>query len=215
MGSRPRLPTDSTSEDKGLATIYSTNRRPPGRWHSVSAIILAGLFVSGCNPKAIPTVIFPAKPEAPEAPKVEPPKSVPASVNLLIRDNINPDTDGNVSPVQVRIFLSDDPEAFKRPTFEQIFEFSSEQFSIKPTSVRTVRSGTVESVELEIEPEHEVLAVAVGYRDISKAKWLEAVNLDIIKSSTFNFILSGDKIDYQPNAGDTPLPPSVDLFLKQ
>ena len=203
---------DTKSEGKGLVKRYSYQAR---KWQVTAVAFLAVLFISGCNPKAIPTVIFPAKPEAPEPPKPEPPKSVPASVNLLVRDNINPDTDGKVSPVQVRIFLADDSEAFKRPVFEQIFEFSGEQFNVKPLAVRTVRSGSVESIKLEIEPAHEVLAVAVGFRDISKAKWIEAVNLDIIKSSSFNFILSDNKIDYQPNAGDKPLLPSVDLFLEQ
>ena len=208
-----RTTADAISEDKGLATLFSDNKILSVKWHKSAAIMLTVLFICGCNPKAIPTVIFPAKPEAAEPTKPESPKSVPASVNLLVSDNINQDSDGNVSPVQVRIFLTEDSEAFKRPAFEQIFEFSGEQFNTKPQSIRTVRAGSVESIELDIEADHEVLAVAVGFRDISKAKWLETVNLDVIKSSSFNFILSGDNIDYRPNAGDTPLPPSVDLFL--
>ena len=171
--------------------------------------IAMALMLTGCNPKAIPTVIFPAKNED----KVIAP--APLGINLLIRENINPDAYGNVSPAQVRVFLTEDKEEFSLATFEQVFEFDNQSLGVKPTTIKTVRSGTVESFEVQKKPEHRLLAVAVGYRDISRSKWIETVELNTHQATTINFIVSSDSISHQRSGNETTSLPDVKLYIEE
>ncbi|MEM7257308.1 MAG: type VI secretion system lipoprotein TssJ, partial [Pseudomonadota bacterium] len=142
----------------------------------LKAMLLAFLL-SACNPKAIPTVIFPAKPEVPEpAPVVAIPGS--ATVNIFARDIVNPAPDGTASPVQVRIFLTDDAAVFDDVSFEQVFEFEGQSFDLAPKLTSMLTPGSLDSVVFDLEPEESTIAIAVAFRDIGRTEWLKLVRID-------------------------------------
>ncbi|OED39506.1 type VI secretion system-associated lipoprotein [Chromatiales bacterium (ex Bugula neritina AB1)] len=164
----------------------------------VSLVTAALITTAGCNPGAIPSVIFPAKEKAPAVePEPETPQSQFVTVNLFARDSINRDPDGVASPVRVRVFLTDDAAALANISFEQMFEFGDQGIGIKPVAVKTMRPGSLESVNLEVTPEHTTLAVGVAYRDIGRVEWLEKIDTTNLQTPVLNFILSEYSIKYE------------------
>lgn len=149
------------------------------------------LLLTGCNPKAIPTVIFPAKPEEPAAPPpVVAPTPGTATVNVFARDILNPAPNGSASPVQVRVFLTDDANIFDGVSFEQVFEFEGQTFDLKPRFTKTIQPGTLASARFDLTSNESIIAIAVAFRDIGRTEWLKLVRIDSTKSSSISFILS-------------------------
>ena len=161
------------------------------------AFLALSMALAGCNPKAIPTVIFPAKPEQ-KAEVVKPPAAPGnAIVNIFARDIINPSPDGSPSPVQVRVFVTDDQAPFDDVTFEQVFEFNGQRFDLKPKFTGTLKPGSVDSVAFELLPEQSIIAIAVAFRDIGRTEWLKLVRIDSSKSTSINFILSEFTVEHE------------------
>ncbi len=165
-------------------------------------MLASALMLTACNPKAIPTVIFPAKPEAPAlppppAPVVVVPDPVTATVNVFARDIVNPDPDGNASPTQIRVYLVPDSTVFEGASFEQVFEFDGMTFDVKPKLIKTLRPGSLASVEFNVPPEQTIIAIAVAFRDIGRTEWLSQVKIDNSKSVSLNFVLSDFSVTYE------------------
>lgn len=169
------------------------------------AISLVTAALLGCNPRAIPTVIFPAKPEpAPEpaatAPAAEPPapaapQTISKTITIRLTADTNPDRAGQPSPLQVRVFLHSDAATIESASFEELFEFGNRTAISQPLFVRIIQPGSQLSFDIDIQPQHKVLAVAAAYREIGKAKWLQTVAVDRLADDSQEFVLSQYSVD--------------------
>lgn len=157
------------------------------------------MLLSGCNPKAIPTVIFPAKPETAPEPVIPEPPPAPGKliVNIFARDIVNPAPDGTASPVQVRVYLTDDAAVFDDVSFEQVFEFDDSKFDLKPKLTRIIAPGNISSEAFELTPELSTIAMAVAFRNIGRTEWLKLVRIDSSKSTSINFVLSDFTVKHE------------------
>ena len=128
----------------------------------------------------------------PEAPKVH-----TATINIFARDIVNPDQEGVASPVQVRVYLSDEIASFDGVSFEQLFGYDGNEFPIKPTVVQTISPGSVMSVDIEISSQLQAIAVAAAFQDIGRSSWLEVFKLKNSKPTNLNFILTDFDIKHE------------------
>jgi len=156
-------------------------------------------MITACNPKAIPTVIFPAKPHTDKTPAPQTPAKIigSATVNIFARDILNPAPDGTVSPVQVRVYLSEDDAIFDGVSFEKVFEFEGQTFDLKPKLTRTIQPGSLASVKLELANDETIIAIAVAFRDIGRTEWLKLVRIDSSKSTSISFVLSDFTVKHE------------------
>ncbi len=160
-------------------------------------------LITACNPRAIPTVIFPAKPQPqPQKPVSAPvqqppvqPKAVTKTVSVRASESANPDLQGRPSPLQIRIFLHSELAKFESASFEQLFEFGNLTSISQPLFVKIIKPGSEAQFDISVEPQHKVLAIAAAYRDIGKAKWLHTVATDDLNDISLDFILTEYSVD--------------------
>ena len=154
-------------------------------------------LVTACNPRAIPTVIFPAKPQSSvlaQQGSVQP-KAVIKTVSIRASESANPDLQGRPSPLQVRIFLHSEPAQFESTSFEQLFEFGNLTRISEPLFVKIIKPGTEAQFDISVESRHKMLAIAAAYRDIGKAKWLHTIATDDLNDTSLDFILTEYSVD--------------------
>lgn len=192
---------------KELSTINTNNalrqdacRTGTAQIAAYFAVISMVILLAGCNPKAIPTVIFPAKPVV--TPKLT--KNVPsiATINIFAKDIVNPDADGVASPVQVRVYVTDDQTIFEGISFEQAFEFDSSTFGLKPKLIKTLQPDSMVTVDIEIPEKPSIVAVAAAFHDIGKTEWLSQFVVEKNQSQTISFILSDGAVTNEQHYGN-------------
>jgi len=160
-------------------------------WIPALTVFLAGTLMA-CNPKAIPTVIFPAKKEV----STSSPAPQSAVINIFAQDEVNPDSNGTASPIQVRVFLASDEAAFTGVSFEELFEFGDRSYKDKPVIIETISPGTIASADFELSPEHKIIAVAAAFQDIGSAKWLEQISVEDVKLPTVNIVVTDNAVNH-------------------
>ena len=158
-------------------------------------VTLAAIFlITACNPRAIPTVIFPARPETENSAPAKQ-TAITKTISIRASETANPDLQGRPSPLQVRIFLHSDPAQIESASFEQLFEFGNLTSISDPLFVKILKPGSEERFDISIEPQHKVLAIAAAYRDIGRAKWLHTIAIDDPGKLSTDFILTEYSVD--------------------
>lgn len=118
--------------------------------------LVAPLALSACGSKPLP-----------------PPKPPVLVLQLDAKPNVNPNTAGRASPVQVRIYELKSAAAFEASDFVTLFErdsavlgadlISRDEFMLKPGESKTLRR--------ELGPASRFIAVMAAYRDIERGRW--------------------------------------------
>ena len=108
-------------------------------------------------------------------------KPHPASANLTIQSAkyLNPNLNGDPSPVVITLYQLKSPYSFKQATFDSLNTNSGKTLStdLIDKNVIEVRPGSNLSVSQQISPNAQYLGIVAGYRNINKATWKKLIKL--------------------------------------
>jgi type VI secretion system protein VasD len=162
--------------------------------------VLLSLCLAACGsdpekPKPEPPAA--AVPPPAPAPKPEEPKKVTAiDTQITVSKAVNPNLEGQPSPVVMRIYELKNLGKFESGDFYKLFQnyeaqlgsdlVASEQFHLHPGQSKTIKH--------EIAKETQYIAVTVAYRDLNKAVWRASLVIKPDTTNTFEIVLEKLKV---------------------
>jgi type VI secretion system protein VasD len=144
---------------------------------SLAASLLLSLFMAACGGD---------EPEAPAPSPPPPPKPTSVVAKVSAKQDVNPDTVGRASPVQVRVYELSDDSAFVTASFLAMYQDDQavlgqamqdrQEFMLSPGQSLTMRRT--------MKPEAKFLAVFAAFQDYDHASWRSFT--EIPRSETTN-----------------------------
>ncbi len=147
----------------------------------ISTIILLAISFGGCGETKVADIIpFMSS-------KKEEEKPIVTKLQFEVAKNINPDTEGQASPVVVRIHQLSSRTVFDNNDFFALYEepegtlsvdlLGKDQFVFNP--------GDELEHKMTLESNTKFIGVLVAYRDIENARWRAVIKVDSKKDNKF------------------------------
>ena len=99
----------------------------------------------------------------------------PATIeaNIVAAEDLNPDYDGQASPLVVRMYELKSPTAFNNASFFALYDSDVAELGddLKGKEEIELRPGDKLELERELQPETRFVGFIAGYRDIENAAW--------------------------------------------
>jgi type VI secretion system protein VasD len=172
-------------------------------YNRIIAITLLSICLAACGSdpeKPKPEAPAPAAPPAPEAKQEEPKKITAIDAQIVVSKKVNPNIEGQPSPVVMRFFELKNLGKFESGDFYKLAQnheaqlgsdlIASEQFHLHP--------GQTKIIKHEITKETAYIAVTVAYRDINKAVWRASLAMEPDKTNTFDIFVDKLKVEIKP-----------------
>ena len=140
------------------------------RW--TTALLISALL-SSCGILQKVGILSSPPPAAVDTPAPTPLSQQPYELKLILSASaqLNPDTQGRPSPVQVRLFLTDAQSEIGSKSFEQVFDFAGNVMEPRPLATVTMRPGEAKTVVLPAMKSQTLLVIAAAYRDPYQSVW--------------------------------------------
>lgn len=92
---------------------------------------------------------------------------------FIATSDLNPDPDGQASPMVVRIYHLGSPVAFSNASFFSLYDSAEAELGsdLKGKEEIELRPGQELVVARDLKPETRFLGILAGYRDIEHASW--------------------------------------------
>src|SRR5262245_53641184 len=103
----------------------------------------------------------------------KPPKPVQARAQLVVSEDVNPDTSGRASPIVVRLFQLKNDGEFAAADFFAIYEKEKETLgaSLLSREEYVLAPGEKKTLDLGLNPEARFVGAIAAYRDIRSSHW--------------------------------------------
>lgn len=129
----------------------------------------------------------------------------PTRLSALIEasSDVNPDFNGEPSPVFVRIYELKSASAFNASTFQGIFESEAETLGTEVINRETVvlKPGTSSSVTMTLQPGSAMMGVVASYQDIDGSTWRATAPVTANQTNTFTVSVGRNAIEIVPGGG--------------
>ncbi|MDJ0607355.1 MAG: type VI secretion system lipoprotein TssJ [Kiloniellales bacterium] len=144
------------------------------RGAKLAASLLALLFLAGCISDAASGVTSAVLDKMFE----EGPTEIEA--NMEASDDVNPDADGEASPLVVRLYELKSPTSFNNATFFSLYDSDVAELGddMKGKEEFELLPGEKLEIERELQPEVRYVGFMAGYRDLDNASWRAVVEVE-------------------------------------
>ncbi len=105
--------------------------------------------------------------------KIFEPGATTIEANIVAAEDLNPDYDGQASPLVVRMYELKSPTAFNNASFFALYDSDVAELGddLKGKEEIELRPGDKLEFERELQPETRFVGFIAGYRDIENAAW--------------------------------------------
>ncbi len=92
---------------------------------------------------------------------------------IAVAEDLNPDYNGDASPLVVRLYQLSSPTAFNNATFFQLYDSDVAELGddLKGKEELELQPGQTLELERDLDPQTRFVGFIAGYRDIDNANW--------------------------------------------
>lgn len=119
---------------------------------------------------------------------------------FVTTEDLNPDPEGQASPIVVRIYHLGSPVAFSNASFFSLYDNDAAELGadLKGKEEIELRPGQELIVVRELKPEARFLGILAGYRDIENASWRAVTEVQEGKTLGLVVEFSKDQVTVDP-----------------
>jgi len=116
-------------------------------------------------------------------------------------EDLNPDYDGQASPLVVRMYQLKSPVAFNNATFFALYDSDVAELGddLKGKEELELRPGDKLELEREFKPETRYVGFIAGYRDIDNASWRAVAELETGETNDFKIDFKRLEVKIEPD----------------
>lgn len=183
---------------QGKGNINSRLARVRLRPQAMLCLLFSLFSLSGCSLLEKVGILSGPEPTVAEIALALSEQPYQLTVKLTASSDVNPDTQGRPSPIQIRLFISDTQTEVGDKSFEEIFEFSGQQLDPKPSAKLTLRPNQSTEVTLPANKSQSRLVIAAAYRDPYQSIWISTANITPLDSVTVNANITAAEVIIEP-----------------
>jgi type VI secretion system protein VasD len=103
----------------------------------------------------------------------------PIKLEMVIEaaHDVNPDTSGEASPLEVRVYQLKSITEFDQTDFFTLYNEEPLGDSLLDTRIFIMSPSQVEELKTDLNPETQYIAVIAAYRDIDNATWRDSIQV--------------------------------------
>ncbi len=139
-------------------------------------LVLLALQLSACSgTNPIESILNPL--DGIEEVLVDKNKPIKLNMNIAAAQNINPDDNGQASPLEVRIYQFESIHDFERKDFFSLYQGPGKPEGLLEEKYLILLPGEKEEIESDLNPRARYVGILAAFRDIDEAVWRDSVQV--------------------------------------